>query len=819
MKSSLRLIALMTPVVFALQGCASHPTLSPPTTAETTCAPAPLGETAIFLRGSLSSWAALEEYAFQYRCDGYYLNVEASAHQEFKLADAEWTPASSFGAPVGGDGTLGDSVPFALARGSDPGGNANLRFRFGGEHTVKLSFDQGLARVTIGPKSFDDPRARPVTDAVALSLRFDSRALDFKAPFGAVVAAEPIEFALSALAGVDSATLVIESRLLVGNQEQLAYQELALIPMTVSANGENQLWRARYRFEDIGVYGYWFDVVIGGQHYVYQNNRNTVFWTRERGNGGEGLVSFAPESPESIRRYRQTVYQADFAVPEWAPDIVYYYIFPERFRNGDTSNDPKPGVQRFHDGTVEFHDNWNDRPWLNGTGDGSDARYSNDFFGGDIAGIIEKLDYIRELGANTLYLTPLFQAASNHKYDTADYLSIDTGFGSNADFARLTREAAKRGIRVIPDTSLNHTGEDSLYFNRYGNHPGIGAYQNGEIRSDSPYADWYRFNPDNAEQPYQGWVGVRDLPELDKNSRSFREFAYGKPDSVMLHWLDQGAAGWRMDVAPWVPDDFWCEWRSAIKAHRPDALTVAETWFDASKFLLGDMFDSTMNYIFRNAVLEYAGGADARLMYANLEWLREAYPSQALYALMNLLSTHDQARSLHVLGDHGEGTDPVTRALAKRRLVLAMFFQMSYPGSPAIFYADEVGVTGGDDPYNRVTYPWADRGGDPDLAMLEQVQALTRMRHDYAVLRRGSLEAPLYLDEHLIVLLRRLDDQIAIVVTNNSEKAQSLSLALPSDLVGIGLRDVLGGQRVDVDGGHLQLSVPALSGMVLIGSR
>ena len=293
----------------------------------------------------------------------------------------------------------------------------------------------------------------------------------------------------------------------------------------------------------------------------------------------------------------------------------------------------------------------------------------------------------------------------------------------------------------------------------------------------------------------------------------------GKPDSVMLHWLDQGAAGWRMDVAPWVPDDFWREWRSAIRAHRPDALTVAETWFDASKFLLGDMFDSTMNYIFRNAVLEYAGGADARLMYGHLEWLREAYPPQALYALMNLLSTHDQARSLHVLGDHGPETDPVTRALAKRRLLLAMLLQMSYPGSPAIFYADEVGVTGGDDPYNRVTYPWADRGGEPDLAMLEQVRGLTRMRQEHAVLRRGSLEAPLYLDEHLIVLLRRLGDQIAIVVTNNSESEQKLFLELPEDLSEVGLRDVLAGQDFDVEKRRLALKVPALSGRVLVGSR
>lgn len=805
-------------VLVCIGACAAVAPADRAPTASSVCTPAALGDTTLYLRGSLSSWAALDEYAFQYRCDGYYLNVEAVANQEFKLADDNWNGNTSFGAPVGGDGRVSESEPYQLARGSDAGGNANLRFEFSGINTVKLSFDKGMPMVFIGPKTFDDPRARAVVDPVALSMRFDSRDLGNKAPFGAIVAGSEIDFALSSAPGIDSVTLVVESRLLEGNQERIEYREIARLPMQPVTVDGHQLWRSRYRFDAIGVYGYWFEVQIGAERYVYQNNRNAVFWTREKGNGGSGEISFAPESGDRIRRYRQTVYTADFAVPEWAPDIVYYYIFPDRFRNGDPGNDPQPGVQKFHDGTVEFHDNWNDKPWLNGTGDGSDARYSNDFFGGDIAGIIEKLDYIRDLGANALYITPLFQAASNHKYDTANYRQIDPGFGSNADFARLTAEAGNRGIRIIPDTSLNHTGDDSRYFNRYGNYPGIGAYQNGEIRADSPYADWYRFDASKPEQPYQGWVGVSDLPEINKDSPGFREFAYGGPDSVMQYWLDQGAAGWRMDVAPWVPDDFWRQWRSAVKAHRADAMTVAETWFDASKFLLGDMFDSTMNYIFRNAVLEYAGGADARLMYGNLEWLREAYPPQALYALMNLLSTHDQARSLHVLGDHGDSSDATTRALAKRRLLLAMLFQMSYPGSPAVFYADEVGVTGGDDPFNRVTYPWADRGGDPDLSMLKKVQSLIRMRKDHAVLRRGSLEAPLYLDQHVIVLLRRLGGEVAIVATNNSDQEQSVSITLPADLIGISLDDALSGEAFAIADEQWQLRVPALSGRVLVGA-
>jgi len=249
-------------------------------------------------------------------------------------------------------------------------------------------------------------------------------------------------------------------------------------------------------------------------------------------------------------------------------------------------------------------------------------------------------------------MTPIFTASSNHKYDTADYFQIDPAFGDEDAFQRLCAEAAKRGIRILPDASLNHVGQDSLYFDRFGNYGGKGAFPNGRINKDSPYYSWFTFDETQKEpdKQYKGWVGISDLPELNKASPDFRRFAYGTPDSVMLHWLKRGAAGWRMDVAPWVPDDFWREWRAAVKAQDPQAITVAETWFDASKYFVGDMFDSTMNYIFRNSLLDYANGGDARASYRNLEMMRENYPPQALHALMNLLSTHDTARSLHLFG-------------------------------------------------------------------------------------------------------------------------------------------------------------------------
>ncbi len=765
-------------------------------------APAPLGDTVLFLRGTINNWAALDDFAFQYSCDAYYLNLKAQGRHEFKVADAGWKDTSTFGASADD--------------------KANFAFDFDGEHTLRLAFPQSAedrrARpvLTLGPKTFADPNARAVQDPVALSLQFDSRAARHKQPFGAVKAGSDVSFTVTAAPGVQRLTLVIEKRRLEGNQEVLDYTEVARLPMQPGLMGVRTRFTASHRFADMAVYGYWFEALIDGRRFVLQNNSDAVFWTREKGSGGSAAVAEMPASAKTIRRFRQTVYAPDFKVPDWAPDIVYYYVFPERFRNGDKRNDPKPGVTRYRNVGVEVHKAWTERPFKPGTGDGGDAHFNNDFFGGDLAGLVDKLDDIRELGANTIYMTPVFQAGSNHKYDTADYRVIDPAFGTNEDFERLTREAARRGIRVIPDTSLNHTGSDSVYFNRYGNFATRGAFNQGRIDPASPYASWYSFKPDekDPDKQYRGWVGVTDLPELDKNSPAVRDFFYRDKDAVMKLWLDRGAAGWRMDVAPWVPDDFWREWRAAIKAHRPDALTVAETWFDASKYFLGDMFDSTMNYIFRNVVLDYAAGGKARALYPNIELMREAYPPQAFYALMNLLSTHDQARALHHFGWHDDTQDPAVIARAKQRLLLAVFWQMTFPGAPTVYYGDEVGVTGGDDPYNRATYPWPDEGGKPDLALRAEFKRLIALRNTHAVLRRGSIEAPLYIDDEVIVWLRRHEGQVALVAVNNALQARQLSLSLPADLAGATLADADDGGVLTAGPGPLRLQVPALAGKI-----
>ena len=792
------------------------------TQAASDCRPDPLDGRTLYLRGTFNDWRADDDTALRYVCDHYELVARLSGAHSFKVGDEDWMVDSDFGAA--GDGTLKSGTPLTLAR----KGSA-----------LKAAFT-GMARITLTPAATpggaptllladlpaDTPLPPPppstITDPVALSVAFDSQHADDKSPYGAVTTGTDIAFSLSALPGVEQVMLVVEKRKLEGNYDLLEYGELARVPLVRApagaAPGGLERWHGHFRFDAPAVYGYWFEVKVGGRTLILQNNATPVYWTREKGAGGAGVVAELPASTKHIRRYRQTVY-TPYTVPAWARDAVYYYIFPERFRNGDARNDPKPGVDKFHDQSVEFHKDWNDKPWRPHSGDGSDDQYSNDFYGGDIAGIVQKLDYIKSVGANTLYITPMFTAASNHKYDTADWKHIDPHFGSNADFERLCREAARRGIRVIPDASLNHSGADSIYFDRYATRGGQGAFEGGKINPASPYASWYTFDATQGEpdKQFKGWVGVADLPELNKADPSYRRFAYGAPDSVTRTWLALGASGWRMDVAPWVPDDFWREWRTVVKQAKPDALTVSETWFDASKFFLGDEFDSTMNYIFRNALLDYANGGDAHLMVANLELMREAYPPQTFNALMNLLSTHDSARSLHVFGDVDGQSPPEQVALAKQKMRLAVFFQMTYPGSPAIFYGDEVGVTGGDDPLNRGTYPWADRGGHPDTALLADFRRLTQLRRQLPVLRHGTLLPPLHVDAQVVVLARRDGAAWAITATNNGDAARTLTVALPADAPASAWTDKLSNASVKADSQArtLTLVVPARFGVVL----
>ncbi len=648
-------------------------------------------------------------------------------------------------------------------------------------------------------------------------LQYDSRNLQYKSPFGAVPQGTEVTFTLAAEgANIEKVRLVVEIEKIEGNRERVEFLDTTKYPMESIGFSEEgrKLWRVAVKFCNIHVYRYYFEVICEDQTLLYGNNAQLIDvpYNPVIGTGGKGTVY---THIKDVVRYTQTVYDPQFTTPDWSKDVIYYYIFPERFKNGDKTNNPKPGIRKFYgDKDIELHENWLDKPWV--PGDGSDEEYCNDFFGGDLAGVRQKLSYLKDLGINMIYFTPLFQAPSNHKYDTADYMKIDENFGTNEEFKELVQEAKAIGIKMMIDTSLNHSGADSIYMDRYGKYEGVGAFKGEVIREDSPYCAWYDLDQEavDPDQAYKQWFNPT-LAEL-KESDSYKDFAYRNEDSVTKYWLDMGIAGWRMDVAPWKSDIFWREWRREVKKKNPDALTVCETWFDSSKFLLGDTFDSTMNYIFRQAMYAYANGEKAVHIVSMLEMVRENYPPEAFYSLMNLLSTHDTQRALYYFEYKEEGESEEVVKKAKKKLLLAMFFQMTYPGCPAIYYGDEVGVTGGEDPYNRQTYPWEEEGGCPDTELLEQCKELIKLRNDHPVLRRGTIET-IYQDDHVIVMVRRYEETTAIVAVNNADQIKTVCIdTIETSLAGTFVDALQKEDIIEVIGDVLQIEVGSCTGKVWI---
>jgi len=600
-------------------------------------------------------------------------------------------------------------------------------------------------------------------------VQFHSRQELFRAPTGPLALGEGVRWRLKTRTGkVQRVVLVLQEQFIEGNQSSIFWSDLEELEMSKSQEPGWDVWDASYQPVSAATLGYFFRLENGSQSIWLSNNdrKIAVPWVNIVGTGGLGRLS----TLEGVIPFGLTVYlpQVTQGPPQ---DVVYYYIFPDRFRNGNAANDPAPGIRRFYgDLPIEFHAFWNDPEPFKPNDGRSDNIWNNDFYGGDLDGIIQKLDHIASLGTTVIYLTPIFHAMSNHKYDTADYLTVDPMFGNLETFKKLVQEAQKRGMGVMLDASLNHSGADSIYFDRYGKWPGLGAFEKEQIQPDSPYYDWYEFIPGarTADQRYKQWADP-SLAEL-KESEGWKDFAFRQSNSVSQFWLRTGAVGWRMDVTPWVSDEFWTEWRSAIRRSFPNALLISETWFVASKYLLGTMFDGTMNYVFRSAALEFAkGGAPTQFQEA-FEMMMELYPPEALRRSMNLISSHDVPRALHQLG-YRKNTGQIP-ATVRSRFMLAVALQYLLPGAPTIYYGDEVGVTGGEDPLNRGPFPWPDTGATyGDWSLLEEFRLLANLRKTHRdTLVFGSVEfVP---SPGLLTFLRRSPAGKIVVVSLNNQDTQ-----------------------------------------------
>lgn len=441
---------------------------------------------------------------------------------------------------------------------------------------------------------------------------------------------------------------------------------------------------------------------------------------------------------------------ADFTTPDWAKGAVIYQVFPDRFHAVG-----KPDLT----GKLEpytVHKHWNEDVDWRPTADGQVL--NNDFFGGNFRGITEKMDYIASLGVGILYLNPISKSFSSHRYDTGDYKTPDPMLGTEADFADMCRAAHDRGIRVVLDGVYSHTGSDSLYFNKNGTFPGKGAYQSQE----SPYSSWYTFY--HWPGSYRSWWDFDTLPTVNKMDPGFLDYIIRDEDSVVAHWMKLGADGFRLDVADELPDEFIRLLRKRIRGIKPDALLIGEVWEDASnkiaygqrrRYFTDGELDSVMNYPFRTAIINFMRGFDSgRGLKDTVMSIMENYPPQVAACNMNLLGTHDTPRILTALVDDFDGSreEKAKRRLsrnqmevARERLLMASFLQYTLPGSPSLYYADETGMEGYKDPFNRRTYPW----GREDQELVNHFRHLGRLRRELTPLRLGDIQFFQAADKHL----------------------------------------------------------------------
>lgn len=543
---------------------------------------------------------------------------------------------------------------------------------------------------------------------------FDSRSPECRRPTGAVAAGTAIHFKITLPRDLHCSA----ARFAVTEDSGM---EQSQDMFWCGMDGGQEFWECHFTPPAPGLYFYRFFV---------DTQSGTLPMTRSRGGEGELRSDGLP--------WQLTVFDPSFTTPEWLAGGVMYQIFPDRFFR---SGQKKTGVPTDR----KLHETWGEQPdWA----PDADGKIRNrDYFGGDLRGIMEKLGYLKSLGVTCLYLNPVFEAHSNHRYDTADYRKIDPLLGTEEDFRLLCTAAGKLGIRVLLDGVFNHTGSDSVYFNREGRYPGPGAYQS----KDSPYYPWYRFH--NWPADYDCWWDFVTLPTVDKENPDYVRFING-PDGVIRSWLRAGASGWRLDVADELPDSFLEGLRAAAKAEKPDALMLGEVWEDASnkfaygkrrKYLLGGQLDSVMNYPFRSAVLGYLTGDDPSAVMEKILSILENYPPQVIRCLMNHIGTHDTERAMTVLaGEPARGRGRSWQSGARltgeqrkrglRLMRLVSLLQYTLPGVPCVYYGDEAGMEGYRDPFNRGCYPW----GKEDDGLLGWYRILGRLRAECECLREGE---------------------------------------------------------------------------------
>lgn len=495
-------------------------------------------------------------------------------------------------------------------------------------------------------------------------------------------------------------------------------------------------------------------------------------------------------------RFRLLVYEKEFTTPESFGGGVMYQIFPDRFFRGESA---EAKAIRVKEGAV-LNEDWE-------TGIPQFAPYpgaplkNNMFFGGNLYGVAEKLDYLASLGVTTVYLCPIFMAYSNHKYDTADYERVDPMFGGDEALDHLIRAAREKGIGIVLDGVFNHTGDDSRYFDRYGSFGGKGAYNDPQ----SPYRDWYLFKdyPDS----YECWWGIDIHPKLNHGNEDCRRYFTGK-GGIVEKYIQKGIAGWRLDVADELSDEFLDELRATAKAASGgEAVIIGEVWENAAdkiaygkrrRYFAGRQLDSVMNYPLKNAIVSFCLWGDGETLYNTLTELYSSYPPAVCHKLMNIIGTHDTERILTVLGRSDEGDEltqaekSVKKLSASEReqaiglLRVASVLQFTCFGIPSVYYGDEVGLEGYGDPFCRMPMSWGEIEKGHRRVILDHYRALGRIRREEKALDGGDFYV-LSHGESGIAYVREREDSRLLIAVNRGEP---MTVSLPA---GERYRDLLSG--------------------------
>ena len=703
------------------------------------------------------------------------------------------------------------------------------------------------------------------------NISYDSRDLACKSVYGAVATGESVKFTITTGTDVTEAKLVMKG---------VDTRNIDMKKDGEAVNGKQQ-WSVTTKFDTIGENHYYFALLSGTYMTIYAD---------DDGNYGKGMVT----DLTNVKPYDLVVYKDGFETPDWMKNAVIYQIFPDRFYNGDTSNDFAQTSSR---GEVDYEyiSDWNTLPEnpeqeteekmdaYKATGAYvGDGNWSNEIYGGDLKGITERIDYLKALGVNVIYLNPVFASISSHRYDTSDYNKIDPILGDLGDFEGLTRVAEENGMHVVLDGVFNHVSDDSKYFDRYYKYleagtDKVGAYpywayvydtmaeQNVSEDTakdiakkyfadnygitDFSYTEWFNVTQETLKDDnendvtdniglragktvygYEGWWGYDSMPVIKATNGSeyqtgnWAEEIIGNDDgtSVGQYWISEGSDGWRLDVANEVSDETWQNFRNSVKAlNNGDAVIIGEIWTDATDYLLGDMYDSVMNYVFRNAVLGYAKGGSASDATAALERIRERYPEEAFYAMMNLVGSHDTTRLLSYLDgidddrnqkeiDKAFPTYENTSDTAKQRQYLVAFLQFTYAGAPTIYYGDEIGMTGADDPDDRRAFTW----GKGSKELVTWYAKLADIRSQYSALRTGSVEPIDVNDDAIMGYVRSDDNDIITVLGNNADSAKEITVSIGTNATSK-ITDIVSGTSYDVKDGKVKVNIPAYRGVIL----